>query len=502
MEDSSSSQYKGIFKTTFLFGFVQMFNILTKVITNKIVATLLGAEGMGIIGIFSNTINMLKIGAGLGVSQSAVKDISESNAIKNDERFSKTISVTNKILLITGIAGLLVTAIFSPLISRFTMGNMTYTFSFILLGLAVGFGIYTDGQLAILKGMRKLRELAKASVLGSAVGLIVSAPLYYFFGKLGIVPSLIIASLTALFFSNYFVQKIKYQRNKLSLKEAFIGAFPMIRMGMSLMLISFLTTIVVLIISVYIRSVGGIKELGYYNAGTTIMVGYFGIIITSLSTDYYPRIAAINTDNYKLQEELNKQSAVSLILTGPLMVMFIFLLPFIVEILFSKEFTPIINYVKIGIFGTLITICSNQVDMILVAKFETKIFIILSVIYRFIQTLITILLYKFYGLIGVGIANAVMGFIHFFMMTVVVYKLYNIRFNKFFIKLALTILFFVISSTVISSIENSILKYSIGSCLLISSILFSLIISQKYFNISIITLVTNKLKPNNKKKNE
>jgi len=502
MDNSSSSQYKGIFKTTFLFGFVQLFNILTKVISNKIAATLLGAEGMGIIGIFNNTVNMLKIGAGLGISQSAVKDISEAHSTDNSTKFSRTISVINKVLLITGIAGLVLTVVFSPLISKFTMGNMGYTVSFIFLGLAVAFGIYTDGQLAILKGMRKLRELAKASVIGSAVGLAAAAPLYYFFGKLGIVPSLIIASLAALFFSNYFVQKIKYQHSKLSLKESLSEALPMVKMGMSLMLISFLTTIVVLAISVYIRSAGGIRELGYYNAGSTIMVGYFGIIITSLSTDYYPRIAAINHDNRKLQDELNKQSAVSLILTGPLMVVFIFLLPFLVELLFSKEFTPIIDFIKIGIFGTLITICSNQVDMILVAKFETKIFIILSVIYRVIQTVVTILLYKFYGLIGVGIANAIMGFIHFLMMTVVVYKLYNIRFDRFFVKIALVILFFVVSSTIFSSIENTILKYAVGGCLFIASLLFSLAISQKYFNISILALIRNKLKSNNKKKDE
>lgn len=502
MVDSSSSQYKGIFKTTFLFGFVQLFIIITKVATNKIVATLLGAEGMGIIGIFSNTVNMLKIGAGLGVSQSAVKDISEANASNNNDKFSKTISVTNKVLLITGIIGLLITIIFSPLLSKYTMGNTMHTLSYILLALAVGFGIYTDGQLAILKGMRKLRELAKASVLGAATSLFVAGPLYYFFGKSGIVSSIIFAAFAALFFSNYFVQKIKFQRNKLSFRDVYKEAFPMVKMGMSLMLISFLTTIVVLVISVYIRSEGGIQELGYYNAGTTIMVGYFGIVITSLSTDYYPRIAAVNTDNCKLQDELNKQSAVSLILTGPLMVLFVFSLPFVVELLFSKEFTPSIDYVKIGIFGTLITICSNQVDMILVAKYETKVFIILSVIYRFIQTIITILLYKFYGLIGVGIATAAMGFIHFFMMTTVVYKLYNIRFNKFFVKLALTILFFVVSATAISSMEDSISKYILASCTIILSVLFSLIISQKYFNINIISLVTSRFKPGNKKKDE
>ena len=44
-----SQSYKNIFKTTFLLGFVQIFNILVKVITNKIVSVLLGAEGMGTI---------------------------------------------------------------------------------------------------------------------------------------------------------------------------------------------------------------------------------------------------------------------------------------------------------------------------------------------------------------------------------------------------------------------------------------------------------------------
>ena len=58
--------YKNIFKTTFLFGFVQVFNILIKVITNKIVAVLLGAEGMGIVGIYNNTLEFIKSGTSLG----------------------------------------------------------------------------------------------------------------------------------------------------------------------------------------------------------------------------------------------------------------------------------------------------------------------------------------------------------------------------------------------------------------------------------------------------
>ena len=46
---SNESSYRSIFKSTFLFGFVQVFNIVMKAAINKAVAILLGTEGMGVI---------------------------------------------------------------------------------------------------------------------------------------------------------------------------------------------------------------------------------------------------------------------------------------------------------------------------------------------------------------------------------------------------------------------------------------------------------------------
>lgn len=87
MSESKTSSYGNIFKTTFLFGFVQIFNIIVKVGLNKVVAMLLGAEGMGIIGIYNSAIQMIRTGASLGVNQSAVRDISEANACNDNVRF-------------------------------------------------------------------------------------------------------------------------------------------------------------------------------------------------------------------------------------------------------------------------------------------------------------------------------------------------------------------------------------------------------------------------------
>ena len=106
--------YKNIFKKSFLFGFVQVFNILVKVITNNIVAILLGAEGMGIISLFNTTISLLKSGASLGISQSAVRDISEASQSANVRRLSRNISTTHDVIIITSLLGKVITVILSP----------------------------------------------------------------------------------------------------------------------------------------------------------------------------------------------------------------------------------------------------------------------------------------------------------------------------------------------------------------------------------------------------
>ena len=199
---SENTSYKNIFKTTFLFGFVQIFNILVKVGTNKVIAIFLGAEGMGVIGLLNSALGMLQTGAGLGISQSAVRDISEANGSENEKKFSRIISLTNKVIIFTSILGIMITIILSPFLSKWSFGNNDFQIAFVWLSIVVGLNILSEGQLAILKGMRQLKALARASMIGSVVGLITAVPFYYFFGKGGIVPSLIITALSALFFSN------------------------------------------------------------------------------------------------------------------------------------------------------------------------------------------------------------------------------------------------------------------------------------------------------------
>lgn len=487
--DNKTASVSNIFKSTFLFGFVQVINIVVKVGINKTVALLLGPQGMGTISLYQSAVGMISTGAGLGISKSAVRDISEANSSNDTKRFSKTIVVTNRILLFTSILGIILTIALSPVLSRRSFGDNLHIIPIIWLSLMVAFNIMSSGQLGILAGMRQLKALAKASVYGSVVGLVSAIPFYYFFGEGGVIPSLIVSSFAGLFFSYLFVRRIPYEHVRLPLKEVFVNAGSMVKMGIALMFTSFLISVVNLIVSSFIRSEGGMADVGFYNAGITIIHGYFGVILSALNTDYYPRIAAVNADDAKVQQELHNQTLVSLIICCPIIVLFIALLPFFIIILYSNEFLIISDFIKIAIFGTLITICSNQVDMILVAKQKVNVFTYISVGFRVIQLGLSVLLYKYFGLIGMGITQVLLGIIHMTAMSVAVYKLYGIKLENSFWKIWFVVFALTLIMVSVSYLRNLTIQYILSGILVVISILFSLLYSRRNLNINILSLL-------------
>lgn len=493
MKDKKNS-YQGIFKSTFLFGFVQIFNILTKVLLNKFAAVYLGSEGIGLIGIFQSISQMLKTLFGLGVSQSAVRDISKANNERESEHISSIIGITHKIILLTSVIGGVLTVLISSYLSRYSFGDDSYKNSFILLSLVVMSSIFLDGKLSVLKGMRHLRDLAKATVFGSVAGICTGIPMYYFFGLQGIIPTILATTLSSLFFATYYVSKINYNKVNVSLKEILSKSRNIIKMGVALMIVTFIGMVHEYIVKIYVSNNSSVSTVGVYQAGLTIVSGYFSIIIVAMMADYYPRISAIFDKNEELALELNKQSRVGLILITPLIVLFMFLMPVFVRFLYSVEFLPSVEYMRYAIFWTLIIIVSNPIDMILVAKQNTKVFLSATILYRITGLCISIYLFDNYNIKGLGIAMLIMGVIHITLMQSIMYKLYRIHIDVKTIKMMFISIVFVILSFFVSDLESIINMLLLGLPLVVMSFAYSINKFNEVTNVDLYEAIKAKLR--------
>ena len=486
--------YSGIFKSTFLFGFVQVVRLLVSLIRNKIVALLLGPNGMGMIGIYNNSINMIKTGAGLGISQSAVKDVSEANATGFTKEFSRTITLTHRLVLYTSLFGLLVTIILSPLLSKVSFNDYKYTIPFVVLSLAVAFDILVDNQLAILKGMRKLRFLAYASMLGSLVALITGVPLFYIFRENGIVPSIIISAIATAAVSTYYVRKIDYHRVSLTFKEVVIEGLPMIKMGSSMMIANFLSFFFNMVVFAIIQKLGGLLDVGLYNAGSVLVVSYFSMVTSALNTDYYPRIAAINKDNILLKQESEKQSRAGLILIFPLVILFVFLAPFAIDLLYSNEFVGALKYTDWAILGIVISVVSNCLGYILIVKQEAKMYFVIAVLFNTLSIPLFWWLYICKGLSGLGIAYTLNVLAQLITYLIICKRKYNIVIGWRVAIELITICSMIIVTSYIRDFDNAVNRYLFGAVMVLLSITYSLIILKNDMGIDALLSIKKRIK--------
>ena len=88
--------YRTIVKAISLFGGTQVFSILCSIVKTKLIAIWLGAGGVGIIGLYSNTIDMISALTGLGLGGSSVRSISREYQSGDADRFARVVTVVRR----------------------------------------------------------------------------------------------------------------------------------------------------------------------------------------------------------------------------------------------------------------------------------------------------------------------------------------------------------------------------------------------------------------------
>ena len=152
--ESKEQNYNHILKYTGIFGGVQGLNILIGLVRNKIVASLLGPGGMGLVALFNSTVNFVSQATNLGISFSAVRHVSELFDTGDEERITRFVKVVRAWSLLTALLGMLVCIVAGPLLSNYTFSWGDHTLHFVMLAPAVGLMALCGGETAILKGAR------------------------------------------------------------------------------------------------------------------------------------------------------------------------------------------------------------------------------------------------------------------------------------------------------------------------------------------------------------
>lgn len=475
------SGYKTAFKSTAVFGGVQICTILLNVIKTKVVALLMGTVGFGIISIYNTITNLIYTTTNLGLQNSAVRDLSIAHAENNQEVLAGKHKAIMRWVYVCSIGGALLTFLSAKQLSIAFFENIDYVGDIRLLSIVVFcMGIY-NANYAYLQGIRQIKDMANATVYGAVATLLLSLPLYYFYRIDGIIWSLIIGAVATTIIGSFYTAKHKLPTIRQSLKESYKLGCGTIQLGIAMSIGSISVLLVQFIIKTFITRNGGVSEVGLYQAGWAINASYLGLVFTAIAKDYFPRLSSVYQDNSKISVMVNEQSEMSVLILAPLIVCMVVFIEPIIEILYSADFLPIIEMTKWLLIGSIIKAGSFGISYIFLAKGNKKMYLFNELGIKLITIPSYLFGYKIFGLSGIGYAYTFVYCVFFLWVGLVSWQRYHIKYNskywRLFIIELLLLLMYPLSQDIFGQ------SYIISVIIMVAILLFSFYEFQKRIDI-------------------
>ena len=430
---NNNSSYSHILKYTSLFGSVQMLNILIGLIRNKLVAVLLGPLGMGIVALYTSTINFIVNTSNLGIHASAVKELSQAFETGDTGLLHHKIHVLRHWTCITSLLGMMAFACLSPLLSMWTFATYNYTIQFICLAPVVALTIIALGETAILKATRLLRQLAIVSVCGAVGVLAVSVPIYWIYGCDGIVASLVLmAVVQALTVTAYSLRRypLSFAISKACVHEgrAFLG------LGIAFVVSGIMGSGVEMAIRAYLSNAADIATVGLYNAVYAMVFTYAGIVFTAMDTDYFPRLSGISSNGNELNDAVNRQIGATMAIVSPLAVLFILCMPVLLPLLYSGKFATALPMLQVAALSMYCRGVYLPIEYVALSRGDSKTFIVVEVFSGVLLVSFVVLGFEKLGLKGMGIGITAAYFVEMFFAWAVCRMRYGYRMSDSIIK--------------------------------------------------------------------
>ncbi|SHE69695.1 polysaccharide transporter, PST family [Mariniphaga anaerophila] len=423
----SNNSYKTIVKTTGLIGFVQIFQMVFGLIRNKVLAIIVGTQGVGIWGLYKNYIDMATKISLLGLDQSGVRQIAQNAEQK--EVVAKTIFILKYSILILSILFTALSFILSEQISEFIFETNKYTTGIKIVSFAILFHGISRGQYAILNGFRYIKELAISQIIGAIAGSLIAILCVYLFNIQGIAWYVLAIPLIAAITTGWFVKKMNIKVLIPTINEAKKELKQLLEIGLAFSIAGIVATIMTLLSRIFLTKYFDIETVGIYQASWTISNIYVGTILTAMGVDLMPRLMKVADNNFQIRKLINEQMELGMLIASIGVVGILIFSPIIMNVLYSSEFIAGTNIIRWQVLGVSLRVLAFPFSYAIMVRGKAIIYITIQAVFWIGEYFLLILFSNMFGFDGLGI-NYFIGYIAYFLMSLIACKyIYQFKFS-------------------------------------------------------------------------
>lgn len=422
----SAGNYGRAIKYLGIFGGAQGLSVLLGMLRNKVASVLLGTVGFGVIALYSRTVQLFCDTTGLSLSLSAVRRMSDVYSNEDHEAVRHCVKVVRSIALLTGLAGMLLMLLCSPLLSQWMFdGAADCTWRLLFISPVVLFMAVSGGELAVLRGVKQPGRIAFYTLWTAVSATLVTVPLYYLFGMAGIIPTIFLMALLQMAGALYFSTTLYPYRAKPFSRALLREGVDIVKLGAGYIYTTVLVSVSLWYVYQAITRIGGEDATGLFSAGY-ILVGMLpSILFAAFDSDYYPRLSGIFARREERNAMINEHIEVHLLVQVPIILCVIVLLPWLFPLLFKYEFMQALQMTQMALFGLLFHIMTYPISFMPVSKGDTLTFAAQETLYNVAFVSLTLFGFCHYGWLGAGVGMALARIIDL----TVVYSIARIRYG-------------------------------------------------------------------------
>lgn len=400
-----------VLKYTGLFGGVQGFNVLMGMLRGKLTALLLSTRGAGLISAYSQAVELVGAATGMGIAFSAIQRMSLLYERGNERALAHYACLVRSWVLLVGIVGMLVVALGARGWSLLYMNSTASMWHYVLASPLVLMSAMIGGEVAILKGTRRLKSLAATSMLGAMSTLLLTAASYFLLGTEGIVPALLLSTSALLSLQLRAAHRTLPYRVRLFSWRFLRRGRAMLLLGMAYAAANVVEMAAQSGTRAFIvrhpqwsgfEDLSGLQVVGLFSVGITLTVSYSRLIFTSMDAEYYPRLSALAHDVKQQNATVNRQIDVLVLLIVPFLLVFCWALPWIVPLLYSTDFLPAMQVVQGAAFHLLFKAVATPIAFLALAHARSRIFMMVEGLSSLLFVLCVSGGYYWGGLAGAG----------------------------------------------------------------------------------------------------
>jgi len=430
--EGKSSQ--GLIKSMMTIGSAQALKILISIAQVKILAVMLGPAGLGLLGIYNSLLETSAKVSGLGLSSSGIRELASA---RGDEA---TLSRVRIVLLTAhlvqgGLAMILVWTFREPL-ALLLFDDARRATAIGLVGIAVLLTLLAASQTALLQGLRRIADLSRVTVLGILAGTVTGLIAVWIADEDGLIWFVLAQPLGAIAVALYFTRRLpRPHAVRLTLTQIWDVWRPMATLGAVFMLGELASAATLLLIQSRIAHEIGLDGTGVFAAAWGISMQYTGFLVMAMSADYYPRLTEVIHDCDASNRLMNDQIQLGLAVGGPVLLLLIGFAPWVVDILYSREFSLAAKLLQWQTVGNVFMLASWPLAFAFVAAARSRTYLFIEILWNALFLAMAWGGLSFYGIEATGAAFTISYILYFALLTVLARRRHGFQWEKLSVQL-------------------------------------------------------------------